>query len=144
MLTMTKAAGAIVGAALLSGALASPVTADPAPSSITTAPPRITVDETITTGLTSPWGLAFLPDGSALVSERDTGRVKRIPAAGGRAVVVGKVRGAVPQGEGGLLGIAVPQGRLPPTSSRTTPGRRTTASCGSPGTAAASVGRRRS
>jgi glucose/arabinose dehydrogenase len=113
MLTMTKAAAAIIGAALLSGALASPVTAGPAPASIPAAPPRVTVDETIATGLTSPWGLAFLPDGSALVSERDTGRVKRIPASGGRAVVVGKVRGTVPQGEGGLLGIAIPPGADP-------------------------------
>lgn len=65
---------------------------------------------TLATGLTSPWGLAFLPDGSALVSERDTGLIKRIPANGGRATTVGRVAGVKPAGEGGLLGIAVPDG----------------------------------
>jgi glucose/arabinose dehydrogenase len=75
--------------------------------------PRVTVDETVTTGLTSPWGLAFLPGGDALVSERDTGLVKRVPADGGKDVTVGRVRGVVPGGEGGLLGIAVPPGANP-------------------------------
>lgn len=72
-----------------------------------------TVTRTLATGLTSPWGLAFLPDGSALVSERDTGLVKRIPAAGGATMIVGKVPGVRPGGEGGLLGIAVPPGADP-------------------------------
>lgn len=74
---------------------------------------RVRVSDTITTGLTTPWGLAFLPDGSALLTERDTGLVKRVPADGGRATTVGRVRGVVPQGEGGLLGIAVPPGPNP-------------------------------
>jgi glucose/arabinose dehydrogenase len=74
---------------------------------------RLSVTQTLATGLTSPWGLAFLPDGSALVSERDTGLVKRIPREGGRATVVGKVPGVRPSGEGGLLGIAVPPGPDP-------------------------------
>jgi glucose/arabinose dehydrogenase len=79
-----------------------------------TAPPRgVAVDETIATGLTSPWGLAFLPDGSALVSERDTGLIKRIPAAGGPPETVGSVDGSLPSGEGGLLGLAVPAGPDP-------------------------------
>ena len=113
MRARTAAAAAIMTVAALGGAMATPVTASPMPSSVPAAPPRVTVDETVTTGLTSPWGLAFLPDGSALVSERDTGRVKRIPADGGKAVTVGRVRGAVPQGEGGLLGLAVPPGPNP-------------------------------
>ena len=54
-----------------------------------------------------PWGAAVLPDGSVLVSERDTGLVKRIPAGGGALETVGTVDGVDPGGEGGLLGIAV-------------------------------------
>lgn len=108
MRTRTTAAAAIIAVTALSGSMASPVAAR-----VEAAPPRVTVDETVTTGLTSPWGLAFLPDGSALVSERDTGRVKRIPADGGKAVTVGRVRGSIPQGEGGLLGLAVPPGPNP-------------------------------
>ena len=61
----------------------------------------------VTTGLISPWGLGFLPDGSALVTERDTGQLLSVPAAGGAATVVGTVDGVDPGGEGGLLGLAV-------------------------------------
>ncbi len=76
----------------------------PSPATDPTAPE---VDATITEGLTSPWGLAFLPEGDALVSERDTGLIKLIPAAGGEAVTVGEVPDADPSSEGGLLGLAV-------------------------------------
>lgn len=85
----------------------------PAAGAVGARPARTVVDDVITTRLTSPWGLAFLPDGSALVTERDTGRVKHVPAAGGRATTVGTVTGMVPSGEGGLLGIAVPPGPDP-------------------------------
>src|SRR5512139_574154 len=53
-----------------------------------------------------PWGLAFLPDGSALVSERDTGRVKAVTPSG-RVTTVGRVQGVDGRGEGGLLGLAL-------------------------------------
>jgi glucose/arabinose dehydrogenase len=54
-----------------------------------------------------PWSGAVLPDGSVLVSERDTALVKRIPAGGGAVETVGTVAGVDPGGEGGLLGLAV-------------------------------------
>ena len=57
--------------------------------------------------LAVPWGVAFLPDGTALVTERDTRRVLAI-APSGRVREVGLVEEAAPQGEAGLLGIAVP------------------------------------
>lgn len=57
-------------------------------------------------GFDSPWGLTFLPDGSALVSERLTGLIKRVPASGGPADVVGMVPGVQMSAEGGLLGLA--------------------------------------
>ncbi|WP_324012643.1 PQQ-dependent sugar dehydrogenase [Microbacterium sp. JZ37] len=59
----------------------------------------------LTTGLRSPWGLTFLPDGSALVTERLTARILRIPAGGGPAQPVGVVPDVEVSSEGGLLGI---------------------------------------
>lgn len=63
--------------------------------------------EVLATGLEVPWGLTFLPTGEALVGERDTGRIYRVPADGGERTLVGTVPGVVPDGEGGLLGLAV-------------------------------------
>lgn len=60
----------------------------------------------VATGLDVPWGLAFLPDGSALVTLRDEGRVLRV-REGARPVEVGRIDGVEANGEGGLLGIAV-------------------------------------
>lgn len=55
-----------------------------------------------------PWGLVFLPDGDALVSERDTHRIVRV-APDGDTTVVGEVQDVADDtAEGGLLGLAVP------------------------------------
>jgi glucose/arabinose dehydrogenase len=63
---------------------------------------------TIATGLSVPWGIAFLPGGDALVSERTTGRILRISPDGRRRRVAMRVPGVdVNSGEGGLLGLAV-------------------------------------
>ena len=72
----------------------------------------------VVTGLDVPWAVAVLPDGTALVSERDTARVLRVDGSGGgwaAAQVVatgpdGAVPGVEPRGEGGLLGLAVSPG----------------------------------
>ncbi|MEU4538293.1 PQQ-dependent sugar dehydrogenase [Streptosporangium sp. NPDC023825] len=58
------------------------------------------------TGLQVPWGLAFLPDGSALVSERNTARILRV-RPGQTPTAVATVSGVSASGESGLLGIAV-------------------------------------
>ncbi|MGC4943304.1 PQQ-dependent sugar dehydrogenase [Kribbella sp. DT2] len=77
-----------------------------APSSaVPQGPVKLAVAGTVATGIEVPWGLAFLPDKSALVTERDSGKVKRV--AGGRATEVGSVEGVDASSEGGLLGIAV-------------------------------------
>jgi glucose/arabinose dehydrogenase len=69
-------------------------------------PVRPRVVGTVATGLEAPWGVTFLPDGSALVGERDSTRVVAIAAGGGRPRPVGRVEGVQPQGEAGLLGLA--------------------------------------
>jgi glucose/arabinose dehydrogenase len=68
--------------------------------------PDLAAGQDVATGLNTPWGLAFLPDGSALVSRRDDGAVLRIKA-GGTPTEVYRVPGVEHAGEGGLLGLAV-------------------------------------
>ncbi|MDQ1536592.1 MAG: hypothetical protein QOE58_985 [Actinomycetota bacterium] len=78
-----------------------PVSPAPSPSAAS-----VPSTETIATGLPVPWGLAFLPDGTALVTLRDQGEVLHV-TKGSKPVSVGRVPAVVPDGEAGLLGIAV-------------------------------------
>jgi glucose/arabinose dehydrogenase len=56
-------------------------------------------------GLTTPWGLAALRNGSLLLSERDT---KQILLVNGTAkTTLATIEEAQPGGEGGLLGLAI-------------------------------------
>lgn len=59
----------------------------------------------ITSGLTSPWSVVF-HQGTALVSERDTGRILELDDAGSAREVIA-LDDVVSAGEGGLLGLAV-------------------------------------
>ena len=63
--------------------------------------------DTIATGLEVPWGVAFLPNGDAVVTERDSAKVLTISGADRTVTEVGTIGDAAPQGEGGLLGVAV-------------------------------------
>jgi glucose/arabinose dehydrogenase len=67
-------------------------------------PPRVV--DTVARNLSVPWGIDFLPDGTAIVTERDTRRVLTIDERG-EVTQVGSVEEAAPQGEAGLLGVAV-------------------------------------
>ena len=59
----------------------------------------------IATNLEVPWGFAFLPNGDALFTERDSGRLLRMDASGDiEEVQTLPTRG---YGEGGSLGLAV-------------------------------------
>ena len=69
--------------------------------------PDLSRPQTMMTGLEVPWGLAFLPDGGALVSERDKGDIIYIPAHGGKPSRVYKIDDSQSGGEGGLLGLAI-------------------------------------
>jgi glucose/arabinose dehydrogenase len=61
---------------------------------------------TIATDLDVPWAIAFLPDGSALVTQRDKGNLLQV-RQGQKPTVLGAIPGVRPDGEGGLLGVAV-------------------------------------
>ena len=65
-----------------------------------------TVVGEVATGLEIPWSVAFLPDGTALVSERGTAKIKLLDGQGG-ATEVGEVPDVAAEGEGGLLGLAI-------------------------------------
>lgn len=70
------------------------------------------VTGTVAAGLEVPWGIAFLPDGRALVAQRDAGSIvlvdpeaqeqDRVTEVGAVAVEAGRAGG-----EGGLLGLAL-------------------------------------
>jgi glucose/arabinose dehydrogenase len=128
----------LVGVALVSGALG--CTPEPAPSpsaTVTVAEPTPSAEPTPTptptptpefpagpelpaatgtpqdvlTGLTTPWSIAFLPEGSALITLRDPGQVLLLTSAGATPLTGPGAdalsAGTLHTGEGGLLGVAV-------------------------------------
>lgn len=71
----------------------------------------VSVARVVATDLRTPWGMAFLEDGTALVTLRDSGKVLRIDDGEVTQLDAGGRGGAVPnvhhETEDGLLGIAV-------------------------------------
>lgn len=65
----------------------------------------VRVEDNVATDLEAPWGLAFLPDGSALVTERDRATISLVD--GDSTEEVGTIVETSPTSEGGLLGLAV-------------------------------------
>ncbi|WP_199752894.1 sorbosone dehydrogenase family protein [Actinoplanes sp. ATCC 53533] len=116
-----KLAMTAAGAALLTACSSNEPTAAPEPRDIPAASdapssaapstgggtPDLNAPETVATGIDVPWGLAFLPDGSALVAERDSGDVLRVRTGRTKPQRVFTVPGVSADGEGGLLGLAV-------------------------------------
>jgi glucose/arabinose dehydrogenase len=62
--------------------------------------------ETVAKGLNHPWGLAFLPDGQMLVTEKP-GTLRLISKDGTVSKPLSGVPEAVAQGQGGLLDVAI-------------------------------------
>jgi len=62
--------------------------------------------ETVATGLSHPWGLAFLPDGRMLVTER-SGTLRLVSKDGKLSPPLSGVPKVVVAGQGGLLDVAI-------------------------------------
>jgi len=104
--------GGVVVGALLLGACATSEQASAPPDGAESAAPQTNSGsdpQTLAVDFDVPWGLAVLDNGDALVGERDSAKVWRVPA-GGDPELVTTVPGVEPGGEGGLLGLAVPEG----------------------------------
>jgi glucose/arabinose dehydrogenase len=93
---------AMIAAAI---AWASPVQAAESSRVIQTENGRIAV-EGIASGLDHPWGMAFLPDGRLLVTER-SGRLRLLSKDGKLSGAVPGTPKVVAQGQGGLLDVAL-------------------------------------
>lgn len=121
-LSRRRAAVALCAAAVLvtSGCAFGPPEPDPAgkPPNLPTpsvSPSRNAEQQAAVTvlarGLDVPWGIAFLPDGGALVTERDTGKILKVgpesDTNGLKVSTVQTIKEVDATGEGGLLGIAV-------------------------------------
>src|SRR4051794_36678144 len=68
-----------------------------------TGPIRI---ETVAGGLSHPWAVAFLSDGSMLVTERE-GRLRRVGRDGQLSPPLAGVPAVFARGQGGLLDVAL-------------------------------------
>lgn len=87
-------------------------TPGPGPASLTGLPTATDEPQDVLTDLTTPWSLAFLADGTALLTQRDTaevllvgdGAVRPLTGPGAEELATGTLA----EGEGGLLGVAVP------------------------------------
>jgi glucose/arabinose dehydrogenase len=95
------ALGSLVAAALWPSAAAAQANTQNTASQLGTV--RVT---TIATGLQNPWGLAFLPDGNFLVTERP-GRLRVVTPQGGVSTALTGVPAVFAQGQGGLLDVAI-------------------------------------
>ncbi len=93
------AVAAAVAASLSSPALAEQWNAPEAPKTAVKV-------ETFATGLENPWGMAFLPDGRLLVTERP-GRLRVVGSDGKVSVPVAGVPAVAASGQGGLLDVAL-------------------------------------
>lgn len=95
------ALGSVLAASLWPSAAAAQANTQNTSSQLGTV--RVT---TVATGLQNPWGLAFLPDGNFLVTERP-GRLRVVTPQGGVSTALTGVPAVFAQGQGGLLDVAL-------------------------------------
>jgi glucose/arabinose dehydrogenase len=88
-------------------AAAPSTSASGSPSTAPTGTPDLSSPQTLATGIDVPWGMAFLPDGSALVGQRDRAVILQVTPGGGEPREAYRMPGVEAAGEGGLLGLAV-------------------------------------
>lgn len=83
------------------------------PTAVGDSEAAVRIDGVIAEGLSAPWSVAFLADGSALVTQRDNADVVHLSESSlgtWDADIVGEVAGVSNDGEGGLMGLAVAPG----------------------------------
>ncbi|MDB5570010.1 MAG: oxidoreductase [Hyphomicrobiales bacterium] len=93
----------IAAATLLAIFVASAALAQPRTLSTQSGPVRVDV---VAQGLQHPWGMAFLPDGRLLVTERP-GRLRTVAQDGAVSQPIGGVPRVFARGQGGLLDVAL-------------------------------------
>jgi glucose/arabinose dehydrogenase len=74
-------------------------------------PPSTSVT-TVTKDLKAPWDIAFYDDETALISERDSGKILELNITDGKRRDIGTVPGVKAYGEAGLLGLAIHKQQL--------------------------------
>lgn len=106
MKSLVSLAGISVVGLLVAGGLASAPAFAQSPQTMrvsSSAGPLLV--ETVATGLEHPWGLAFLPDGRMLVTER-AGRLRIVSPNGQVSQPLGGLPRIAARGQGGLLDVA--------------------------------------
>ena len=98
------ASGVLSGLAAIGVTVALAMSNQPTPVAAASQLYELAIDE-VAGGLSHPWGIAFLPDGGFLVTERG-GRLNLFDDAGRRIAVAG-VPAVAAQGQGGLLDVAL-------------------------------------
>jgi glucose/arabinose dehydrogenase len=85
-----------------------PPSASPSPSAQPDSAAAVTIQE-VTAQLNAPWSLAFLPDGSMLVTER-SGSLRRVSAEGQISAPLAGLPAVQAGGQGGLLDVVLSPG----------------------------------
>ncbi|HEX6872626.1 MAG TPA: PQQ-dependent sugar dehydrogenase, partial [Micromonosporaceae bacterium] len=111
LLSLSVLAGCAFGPPKDNGAVGPPNLPAPTGSSSRGQAPPSVVADVIASGLDVPWGIGFLPDGTALVTERNRRRIVRVgpelTSTGLAVTPVQTITEARAGGAGGLLGLAV-------------------------------------